>query len=141
MVVGVDSPSLDFEQRPEELERLVARINDSRASVLLVDLGAGRQEKFIVEHRGHPLVRTFLPLGGTIDYEAGTLPRPRPWVTDAGLEWLYRLVRQPRQRWYRYLVHQPPAVYLLAQQWMGTYRNPFAERRTPGAPRPSPRPA
>ncbi len=142
MVVGVDSPSSDFERRPAELERLIARINDSRATVLLVGLGAGRQEKFIVKHRDRlPYVRTFLPLGGTIDYEAGTLERPQPWVTDAGLEWLYRLVRQPRQRWYRYLVHQPPVVYLLAQQRMGTYRNPFADPRTTGAAPSSPRPA
>jgi len=47
-------------------------------------------------------------------------------MTDAGLEWLYRLVREPRQRWHRYLVHQPPVLLLLAQQIMGTYRDPFA---------------
>jgi len=72
-------------------------------------------------------VRTFLPLGGTIDYEARTLERPAPWVTDAGLEWLYRLVKEPRQRWRRYLVHQPPVLYHLARQRLGLYRNPFAD--------------
>jgi len=75
-----------------------------------------------------PHVKTFLPLGGTIDYEAGTLARPAPWVTDAGLEWLYRLVREPRQRWRRYLVHQPPVLFRLAQQRMGLYRDPFGAR-------------
>lgn len=134
MVVGADSPAWDFDRRPEEEERMVARIQESRASVLLVGLGAGRQEKFIVRNRERlPHVRTYLPLGGTIDYEAGTLERPRSWVTDAGLEWLYRLVREPRQRWRRYLVHQPPVLRLLAKQWMGTYRNPFAEERKAGA--------
>ena len=71
-------------------------------------------------------MKTFLPLGGTIDYEAGTLERPAPWVTNSGLEWLYRLVREPRQRWRRYLVHQPPVLWLLALQRLGLYRNPFA---------------
>jgi N-acetylglucosaminyldiphosphoundecaprenol N-acetyl-beta-D-mannosaminyltransferase len=139
MVVGADAPAFDFDRRPEELERLIARINASRATVLLVGLGAGRQEKFIVKYRDRlPHVRTFLPLGGTIDYEAGTLERPRSWVTDAGLEWLYRLVREPRQRWHRYLVHQPPVLYRLAQQWLGTYRDPFADRgpKTAEADRP-----
>jgi N-acetylglucosaminyldiphosphoundecaprenol N-acetyl-beta-D-mannosaminyltransferase len=129
MVVGTASPSLEFERHPEELESLLEQIDASRATVLLVGLGAGRQEKFIVRHRARlPHVRTFLPLGGTIDYEAGTLPRPRPWVTDAGLEWLYRVVRQPRQRWRRYLVHQPPVLALLARQLLGRYRDPFAPR-------------
>ena len=38
-------------------------------------------------------------LGGTIDYEARTLERPASWITDSGLEWLYRLVSEPRLRW------------------------------------------
>jgi exopolysaccharide biosynthesis WecB/TagA/CpsF family protein len=126
MVVGADSPPLDYDRRPEELERMLARINESRASVLVVGLGAGRQERFIVRHRDRlPHVRAFLPLGGTIDYEAGTLKRPAPWVTDVGLEWLYRLLREPRQRWHRYMVHQPPVLYQLLRQRLGLYRNPF----------------
>jgi exopolysaccharide biosynthesis WecB/TagA/CpsF family protein len=126
MVVGTDSPPFDFDRVPGELDRMVERINESRATVLLVGLGAGRQEKFIVEHRRRlPLVKTFLPLGGTIDYEARTLERPASWVTDAGLEWLYRLVKEPRQRWRRYLVHQPPALWHLAMQRLGRYRDPF----------------
>ena len=127
MVVGTDSPPFDYDVKPGEIDRMISRINESRASVLLVGLGAGRQEKFLVKYRDRlPHVRTFLPLGGTIDYEARTLERPAPWVTDAGLEWLYRLVKEPRQRWHRYLVHQPPVLYHLARQRLGLYRNPFA---------------
>lgn len=126
MVVGTDSPPFDFDRRPGEIDRMVGRIRASCASVLLVGLGAGRQEKFIVRNRDQlPHVRTFLPLGGTIDYVAGTLARPAGWVTDSGLEWLYRLLREPRQRWRRYLLHQPPVLYHLARQRMGLYRNPF----------------
>jgi exopolysaccharide biosynthesis WecB/TagA/CpsF family protein len=130
LVVGTDSPPFDYDRRPGEIDRMIDAINASRASTLLVGLGAGRQEKFIMQHRDRmPHVRTFLPLGGTIDYEANTLRRPASWVTDAGLEWLYRLLREPRQRWHRYLVHQPPVLYLLAQQRFGAYRNPFREER------------
>jgi N-acetylglucosaminyldiphosphoundecaprenol N-acetyl-beta-D-mannosaminyltransferase len=134
MVVGADSPAFDFDRRLAETERVLAKIHASKASVLLVGLGAGRQEKFIVRHRDRlPHVKTFLPLGGTIDYEAGTLARPRSWVTDAGLEWFYRLAREPRQRWHRYLVHQPPVLYRLGQQALGVYRNPFGDPPAPGA--------
>ncbi len=127
MVVGADSPPFDYDKKPAVVEEMIARINASRATVLLVGLGAGRQEKFMVRYRDRmPHVRTFLPLGGTIDYEAQTLPRPSPWVTSAGLEWLYRLLSEPRQRWRRYLVHQPPVLYQLSRQRLGLYRNPFA---------------
>lgn len=127
MVVGSDSPPFDYDKKPAVIEEMIAKINASRASVLLVGLGAGRQEKFMVRYRERmPHVRTFLPLGGTIDYEAQTLPRPSPWVTSAGLEWLYRLLSEPRQRWRRYLVHQPPVLYQLSRQRLGLYRNPFA---------------
>ncbi len=126
MIVGVDAPPFDYDRRPGEIDRMIARINESRASVLLVGLGAGRQEKFIVQHRHRlPHVRTFLPLGGTIDYEAGTLERPAAWITNAGLEWLYRLLREPRQRWHRYVIHQPPVLWHLLKQRLGLYRNPF----------------
>jgi N-acetylglucosaminyldiphosphoundecaprenol N-acetyl-beta-D-mannosaminyltransferase len=126
-VVGADSPPFDYDRKPGEIDRMLAKINESKASVLLVGLGAGRQEKFIVRYRDRlPHVKTFLPLGGTIDYEAGTLARPESWVTNAGFEWLYRLLREPRQRWHRYLVHQPPVLYHLARQRLGLYRNPFS---------------
>ncbi len=126
IIVGTDSPPLGFDKQPEVLEAMVRKINESRASVLLVGLGAGRQEKFMINFRERlPLVKTFLPLGGTIDYEAGALERPDPRVTDAGFEWLYRLLREPKQRWHRYLVHQPPVLWCLAKQALGVYRDPF----------------
>ena len=127
MVVGTDAPPLHFDRDPAVEAAMVDKINASGASVLVVGLGAGRQEKFIVKNRHRlPHVTTFLPLGGTIDYEAGTLKRPAAWITDWGLEWLYRLLREPRQRWHRYLVHQPPVLWRLTQQRLGLYRNPFA---------------
>jgi exopolysaccharide biosynthesis WecB/TagA/CpsF family protein len=126
IIVGADSPPKDYDTKPGEVDRMIARINESKATVLLVGLGAGRQEKFMVRHRDRmPHVKTFLPLGGTIDYEAGTLERPKSWVTNSGFEWLYRLLREPKQRWHRYLVHQPPVLYHLTMQRLGLYRNPF----------------
>ena len=128
MVVGTIAPSRDYDQRPEEIERMLAEINASGATVLMVGLGGGRQEKFIFKYRDRlPGIKLYLPLGGTIDYEAESLKRPPAWVTDIGLEWLYRVVREPRQRWQRYFVHQPPFLYYFALQLMGKYKNPFAD--------------
>jgi N-acetylglucosaminyldiphosphoundecaprenol N-acetyl-beta-D-mannosaminyltransferase len=131
MVVGTCAPSQDFDRKPKEIDRLVYEINRSGATVLVVGLGGGRQEKFIFQYRDRlPAVKLFLPLGGTIDYEAETVRRPAPWVTDAGLEWLYRVLREPRRRWYRYFIQQPPVLYLLARQLLGAYRDPFAGARS-----------
>jgi N-acetylglucosaminyldiphosphoundecaprenol N-acetyl-beta-D-mannosaminyltransferase len=126
LVVGTNSPSKNFETRPDEIERLIGEINESGATVLVIGLGGGRQEKFIFKYRSRLTgIKLFLPLGGTIDYEAESLRRPSAWITNAGLEWLYRLLCEPRQRWRRYIVHQPPFLYLLARQMVGLYRNPF----------------
>ncbi len=128
MVVGVDSPPFDFDKRPEVVAEMVEKINASGARALVVGLAAGRQEKFLIHHRHEmPNVKLLLPLGGTIDYEAGAVMRPAPWITDVGLEWFVRLIREPQRRWHRYLVHQPPVLYWLSQQALGTYRNPFGE--------------
>jgi N-acetylglucosaminyldiphosphoundecaprenol N-acetyl-beta-D-mannosaminyltransferase len=128
MVVGTNSPSPGFDRSAAEIEKILLEIDQSGATVLMIGLGGGRQEKFIFQYRHRmPHVRLFLPLGGTIDYEAETLRRPPPWITNFGLEWFYRVVREPRQRWRRYLLHQPPFLYLLARQLLGIYRNPFAE--------------
>ena len=111
-----------------EQKSYIDAINESGATSLLVGLGGGRQEKFMVKYRDQmPNVKTFLPLGGTIDYEAGTFRRPPAWVTEFGLEWLYRLVKEPKQRWRRYVLHQPPVLFYLLLQRLGLYRNPFGE--------------
>jgi len=126
-VVGTYAPAFDFDRKPEEIERMIEAVNASGATVLLVGLGGGRQEKFIVAYRDRfPNVHSFLPLGGTIDYEAGTFARPPAWVTEWGFEWLYRLVKEPRQRWRRYILHEPPFLWQLLRQRLGIYRDPFA---------------
>ena len=47
-------------------------------------------------------------------------------MTDSGLEWFYRLVKQPKQRWQRYIVQDPPVLRHILAQKLGRYRNPFA---------------
>ncbi|WP_165915612.1 WecB/TagA/CpsF family glycosyltransferase [Rhodovulum marinum] len=127
MIVGTDAPAFDFETNPAEIDRMIAAVNDSGATVCLVGLGGGRQEKFIMDYRDRmPGVKLWLPLGGTIDYESGTFARPPAWITDAGFEWLYRLVKQPRARFHRYVIQDPPFLWAVLKQRLGIYRDPFA---------------
>jgi len=130
MVVGTDAPAFDFETKPGETDRMIEAVNASGASVCLVGLGGGRQEKFIAKYRHRmPGVRLWLPLGGTIDYESGTFARPPKWITEWGLEWLYRLLREPRARFHRYVIHEPPFLWAVLKQKLGLYRDPFGERK------------
>jgi N-acetylglucosaminyldiphosphoundecaprenol N-acetyl-beta-D-mannosaminyltransferase len=127
LVVGTMSPPIGFLDDPTEVDAIVERVNASGATVLVVGFASSLGEIFIQEHRHRmPGVKLFLPLGGTIDYEAGAVKRPPPLVTSLGLEWLWRLVREPRRRWRRYLLHQPPVLYHLLRQALGRYRDPFA---------------
>lgn len=127
IVVGTYSPPFDYDQNLDEIEKMIEKINASKATVLLVGLGGGRQEKFLVNYRHRfKYAKLFLPLGGTIDYEAEALERPPKFITTCGMEWLYRLLKEPRKRWYRYIVHQPPIIFYLLMQLFKKYKNPFA---------------
>lgn len=129
IIIGTDAPPFDFETRPGEIDRMIDAINASGATVCLVGLGGGRQEKFIMKYRDRmPGVRLWLPLGGTIDYESGTFARPPAWITESGFEWLYRLVKEPRARFHRYVVHEPPFLWAVLKQKLGLYRDPFGTK-------------
>jgi exopolysaccharide biosynthesis WecB/TagA/CpsF family protein len=128
IIVGTASPSFDFHDGAPEIDAMIEQINSSGATVLLVALGAGRQEKWIATNRHRlPNVKLFLPLGGTIDYEAAAVKRPPAFVTNLALEWLWRLVREPKRRWRRYVLHDPQVIPYLVRDAFGKYRNPFAK--------------
>ena len=130
IIVGTASPSFDFVYDSAEADELVAAINSSGATVLLVGLGAAKQEKWIAHFRSRlPKVELYLPLGGTIDYEADAVRRPPPFITTIGLEWFWRLAREPRRRWRRYIIEEPRVIYYLFRDVIGRYRNPFDEPR------------
>ncbi len=125
-IVGTYAPPFDYDNDEAEIDRMIEAVNASGATALLVGLGGGRQEKFIVKYRDRfTNVKLFLPLGGTIDYESGTFERPPVWITEWGFEWLYRLVKEPRARFHRYVIHEPPFVWAILKARLGLYKDPF----------------
>jgi UDP-N-acetyl-D-mannosaminuronic acid transferase (WecB/TagA/CpsF family) len=93
---------------------------------LAVGVGAPKQEIWIARHRHRmPRVTRFLAIGATIDFEAGTVKRAPKWMSRAGIEWLYRLMSEPRRLYRRYLIEGPPFFWLLLKQRLGLYRDPF----------------
>lgn len=126
MIVDCYSPPFGFEKDPLECQYIIDRINQSGATVLAVGLGAPKQEKWIAQYR-HQLhkIKIFLAIGATIDFEAGEKPRSPQWVSEAGMEWLYRLVTEPKRLWKRYLVEDLPFFWLLIKQKLNLYKTPF----------------
>ena len=74
---------------------VIARINEARADVVFVCLGAPKQERFMHDHRAELNVRLMIGLGGSLDGFAGTVRRAPKWMIRLQLEWLYRLLREP----------------------------------------------
>ena len=76
---------------------VIARINEARADVVFVCLGAPKQERFMVQHRQELHVHLMAGLGGSLDAFAGTVQRAPAWMIRLNLEWLYRLIREPKR--------------------------------------------
>lgn len=76
---------------------VIAKINTAEPDVLFVCLGAPKQEKFIKEHFDELDVTLMLGLGGSLDGYAGVAQRAPKWMIDLSLEWLYRLMKEPRR--------------------------------------------
>lgn len=128
IVVGAHSPSYGFEKNEQECEELVRIVNESGANVLLVGVGAPKQEKWIMKYRDRmPGVDVFMALGATIDFEAGTLKRaPKVWQR-CGMEWLYRVIKEPKRLFKRYFVDDMQFFYYFTLQLLGLYKNPFGK--------------
>lgn len=128
IVVGAHSPSYGFEKDPEECKELIRIINKSEANVLLVGVGAPKQEKWIMKYREFmPKVDIFMGLGATIDFEAGTLKRAPKFWQQIGMEWLYRCLKEPKRLFKRYFIDDMKFFYYFIQQLFGVYKNPFTK--------------
>jgi len=87
----------------EEDAAIVKQINASGAGVVWVSLGCPKQELWMAAHRGQ-INAVMIGVGAAFDYHAGTIKRAPKWMQDSGLEWLHRLLSEPRRLWKRYLV-------------------------------------
>ncbi len=97
----------------EEDERVVEMVNRSNADVLWVGLGCPKQERWMCEHRHRLKVPVVVGVGAALDFLSGCLPRAPRVMGDHGLEWLYRLWKEPRRLWRRYLISNSCFVYYL----------------------------
>ena len=85
--------------KPEEESEIIQKINDSKADIVFVCLGAPAQERWIARCADKTSARVFMGIGGSLDVFAGTAERAPKFWCDMGLEWLYRLIKQPWRFW------------------------------------------
>jgi exopolysaccharide biosynthesis WecB/TagA/CpsF family protein len=115
---------------PEEQAELVKEIKDSGAQILFVGLGCPKQEVFVYEMR-EALSMPALAVGAALNFHAGHLPQAPRTMQRYGLEWLFRLSKEPRRLWRRYLLVNPLYVGLFALQATGLYTIEPASAQAP----------
>ena len=96
-------------------EAVLAAINQAAPDLLLINMGMPRQERWLYDNRARLTVPVVITAGALVDHVAGLVRRPPRWVTDAGLEWLVRLLIEPRRLWRRYLLGLP--LFALRLAW------------------------
>lgn len=117
IIVEAYSPTFGFEKDERESQEIINNINKSEANVLAIGVGSPKQEKWILEHYDQfEKIKVFFAIGATIDFEAGAKPRSPKWISNIGLEWLYRLYCEPKRLWKRYLIDSLPFFGLVLQQ-------------------------
>ena len=115
-VVGVASPRINVDSASATHDAIVDELREARPDLVLVALGAPKQELFshAVAERLRPAV--LVGIGGTLDFIAGKVRRAPPWMSKNGLEWLFRLAQEPRRMWRRYLVQDPRFLLIVLRE-------------------------
>jgi len=103
---------------PEEDARIVRDIASSGARILFVGLGCPKQERWMATHKER-LALVQIGVGAAFDFHAGKVKQAPSWMQERGLEWLFRLLVEPRRLWKRYLYNNPRFLALAAMQLTG----------------------
>jgi N-acetylglucosaminyldiphosphoundecaprenol N-acetyl-beta-D-mannosaminyltransferase len=106
---------------PEEDEAVTQEILASGARILFVGIGCPKQEMWMVAHKGR-IPAVMLGVGAAFNFHTGRVRQAPRWMQRAGLEWVFRLMMEPRRLWGRYAKHNPRFAGLLLLQLLGLYR-------------------
>ncbi|NQT22241.1 MAG: WecB/TagA/CpsF family glycosyltransferase [Candidatus Omnitrophica bacterium] len=118
-VVGTYSPPYGFEKDESENKKIISIIKESKPDILLVGLGAPKQEKWIYRYYREIAVPLSIGIGITFSFMAGTIKRAPLWMQKSGLEWFWRLMMEPGRLWKRYLIDDMKFFWLVYKQKMG----------------------
>lgn len=102
MISGTYSPPFGFENDDTEVEKIIDMINATKTDILAVALGSPKGEKFLYHISNRIDANLSISIGATIDFEAGNVKRAPKWMSNIGLEWLYRITQDPKRLIKRY---------------------------------------
>ncbi|NCC64041.1 MAG: glycosyltransferase [Spirochaetia bacterium] len=88
---------------PEE-KNIIDEINSLKPEILLVAMGVPKQELWLHEHLGSLQCKVVMGVGGLFDFYSGTISRAPVWMRSIGFEWVWRLIKEPRRMWRRYII-------------------------------------
>jgi N-acetylglucosaminyldiphosphoundecaprenol N-acetyl-beta-D-mannosaminyltransferase len=106
----------------EELAALARQIAAARPDIMWIGLSTPKQERFMAAHIDLLATTLMIGVGAAFDFHAGRVPQAPRWMQRAGLEWLYRLCREPRRLGPRYLKNNPRFLYYLLLESLGLRR-------------------
>lgn len=107
-IAGTQSGYFDWEL---DTPTIIDRINASETNILLVAFGVPRQEKWIDENFDKLKPQVVMGVGGLFDFYSGEMKRAPKWMREIGMEWLFRLLKEPRRMWKRYIIGNPLFLY------------------------------
>jgi N-acetylglucosaminyldiphosphoundecaprenol N-acetyl-beta-D-mannosaminyltransferase len=102
----------------DERRRVIEEINDSGADVVWVGIGVPKQEKWMASIRDDLETPVLIGVGAAFDFHAGLTPQAPETVQNLGLEWLFRLIQEPRRLWRRYLRYNPRFIIGFVRQFL-----------------------
>jgi N-acetylglucosaminyldiphosphoundecaprenol N-acetyl-beta-D-mannosaminyltransferase len=116
IVCGTCCPPLGFENDPSQQKDIEECIRSARPHLLFVAFGAPKQEYWMYKYSRNLRVPVAMGVGGSFEMVSGVVTRAPKWLQKNGLEWLYRLLREPRRLWRRYLVGHLQFASIILQQ-------------------------
>ena len=114
--VGVYSPPYKTQFSRSESQAMIAAVNEFKPDVLFIGMTAPKQEKWAHQHKDELDAKIICSIGAVFDFYAGTIDRPGQMWIDMGLEWLGRLLKEPKRMWKRYLYYGPVFVHLIMKE-------------------------
>ena len=112
-IVGTDSSRIEVNGNPSEVDQVAERIRLAKPDLVLVALGAPKQELWSHLRANSLKPAVLVGVGASLDFVAGVQKRAPHWMSSAGLEWLYRLAQEPRRLAARYLLRDPEFCLIL----------------------------
>ena len=122
-IVGTFTPPFRSLNAIEE-EALLAQVHASKPHILWVGLSTPKQERFMAQYVDRLQVPLLAGVGAAFDYHTGRIRDCAPWIKRAGLQWLHRLMQDPKRLWRRYLSNNPAFVWKITLQMLKLRRYP-----------------